>query len=120
MRCVRKSSCRRIHSFYLSSQKDRGSSLRWGGDYRKIRFQGEDEFSFGHVKFEVSNKNLSRALTSVAEWIEYQPANQKVTGLIPGQGTCLGCRMGPQCGAREWQPHTDVSLPLFLLPFPSL
>ena len=59
MRCVRKSSCRRIHSFYLSSQKDRGSSLRWGGDYRKIRFQGEDEFSFGHVKFEISVRHKS-------------------------------------------------------------
>ena len=45
---------------------------------------------------------------------------EKVTGSIPGQGTCLGCGPDPQMGARETQPHIDVSLPLFLLPFPSL
>ena len=26
-----------------------------------------------------------------AQWIEHLPANQKVAGSIPGQGTCLGC-----------------------------
>ena len=36
------------------------------------------------------------ALAGVAEWIECWPANWKVVGLIPGQGTCLGCRPGPQ------------------------
>ena len=35
-------------------------------------------------------------------------------------GTCLGCRPGPQWGAYERQPHNDVSLSLFLPPFPSL
>ena len=48
-----------------------------------------------------------------AWWIECQPVNQKVTSLIPSQGTCLGCQSGPQCGALERQPHIDVSLPLF-------
>ena len=38
-----------------------------------------------------------------------QPANQKVTGLIPGLGTCLGCRPGAQVGACERQ-LIDVSL----------
>ena len=33
--------------------------------------------------------------TGVAQWIEYQPANQRVAGLIPSQGTCLGCGPGP-------------------------
>ena len=37
-----------------------------------------------------------RALPGVAQWIECQPANQSVTGLIPGQGTSLGCWPGPQ------------------------
>ena len=60
------------------------------------------------------------ALASVAQWIERWPANQKVTGLIPSQGTCLGCRPGPRWGVREWQPHTDVSLPLFLPSLPLL
>ena len=54
------------------------------------------------------------ALASVAQWIEYWPANQRVTGSIPSQGTRLGCGPGPQQGACERQPHIDVSLPLFL------
>ena len=60
------------------------------------------------------------ALAGAAQWIEHQPANQNITGLIPSQGTCLGCGPGAQQGARERHPHIDVSLPLFLPPFPSL
>ena len=60
------------------------------------------------------------ALAGVAQWTECQLANQRVTGSIPSQGTCLGCGPGPQWGVRERQPHIDVSRPLFLLPFPSL
>ena len=55
-----------------------------------------------------------------AQWIEYWLANQRVAGLIPHQDTCLGCGTGPQSGVRERQPHIDVSLSLFLPPFPSL
>ena len=36
------------------------------------------------------------ALTGVAQWIERQPVNQRVTGLIPSQGTCVGWGPGPQ------------------------
>ena len=36
------------------------------------------------------------ALAGVAQWIERRPVNQKVVGLISSQGTCLGCRPGPQ------------------------
>ena len=60
------------------------------------------------------------ALADVAQWIECQPANQRVSGSIPTQGTCLGCGPGPQWRALERQPYTDVSVPLFLPPFPSL
>ena len=44
-------------------------------------------------------KRKHLALAGVAQWIEYQPANQKVPGSIPSQlsqGTCLGCGPGPQ------------------------
>ena len=64
-----------------------------------------------------------QALAGVAQWTEHHPANQKVAGLIPGQGTCLGCGPGPQLGACESQ-LIDISLPihvslhLFLPPFP--
>ena len=56
------------------------------------------------------------ALAGVAQWAECQ---QGVTGSIAGQGTGLGCGPGPQYGVCERQPHTDISLPLFLPPFPS-
>ena len=49
------------------------------------------------------------ALAGVAQWDGHHPANQKVTGSIPSQGTCLGCRPGPQLGACERQ-LIDVSL----------
>ena len=55
------------------------------------------------------------ALTGVAQWTEGWPANQKATGSISSQGTCLG----PKLWACERQ-QIDVSLPFFLLPFPSL
>ena len=51
-------------------------------------------------------------LAGIAQWIEHQPVNQRVTGLILSQGTYLGCRPCPQWGVHERQPHIDVSLPL--------
>ena len=65
-------------------------------------------------------KSKESALAGVAQWIERRPANQRVTGLIPSQGTCLGCRPVPQLRTCKGQPHIDVSLPLFLFPFPLL
>ena len=62
-------------------------------------------------------KNIG-ALAGEAQWIEHQPANQRVTSLIPSQGICLGCGRAPSRGVLERQPHTNVSLPLFLPPFP--
>ena len=59
-------------------------------------------------------------LVGVAQWIECRPENQRVAGSIPSQGTCLGCGPGPQWGAHERKLQIDVSLPLFLPPFPSL
>ena len=67
-----------------------------------------------------STKIKHQGPAGVAQWIEHQPANQSVAGLIPSQGTCLVCRPSPQSGACKRQPHIDVSLPLFLLPSPSL
>ena len=56
------------------------------------------------------------SLPGVAQWVECGTVNKKVTGSIPSQSTCLGCRPGPQCGVHERQLHSDVSLPLFLSP----
>ena len=59
------------------------------------------------------------------QWVGHRPEKQKVMGSIHSQGTCLSCRPGPQLGA--WRgnrsmflSHINVSLPLFLPPFPSL
>ena len=60
------------------------------------------------------------APAGVAQWTECRPVNQRVTSLIPSQGTCLGCGPGHQEGAFERQPHIDASLLLFLPPFPLL
>ena len=53
-------------------------------------------------------------LAGVAQWIELKPANHTVTGLIPSQGTCLGCR--PRGNPSMFLSHIDVSLFLFLPP----
>ena len=49
-----------------------------------------------------SNTNI--ALAGVAQWIEHWPVNQRVTGSIPSQGTCLGCRPGPHSGDVQEAP----------------
>ena len=38
------------------------------------------------------------ALAGVVQWVEHQPANQRVTGSTPSQAICLRCRPGPQLG----------------------
>ena len=57
------------------------------------------------------------ALAGVTQWIECQPANQRVTGLIPSQGTHVGFRPGPQLGACEKELDVFLSLS-FSLPSP--
>ena len=54
------------------------------------------------------------ALVGVAKWIESRPEDQKVTGLIPGQGTHLGSRPGPQLGACERQLISVSRAAMFL------
>ena len=43
-----------------------------------------------------NKENTILALVGVAQCIEHGPVNQRVAGLIPKQGTCLGCGPGPQ------------------------
>ena len=57
----------------------------------------------------------------MAQWIEHQPANQRIARSTPSQGTCLGDGPGALLGLCERQPidvplmHVGVSLPLFPL-----
>ena len=41
-------------------------------------------------------KKKREALPGVVQWIGCRPMDQKVIGLIPSQGTCLGCGPGTQ------------------------
>lgn len=34
-------------------------------------------------------------MAGLAHWLEHQPADQRVTDLIPDKGTCLSCRFNP-------------------------
>ena len=64
-------------------------------------------------------KVLKLALAGVAQWTECRPANQRVAGLIPSQGTCLGFKPGPQWGGHVRGSHTLMFLSLsFSLPSP--
>ena len=57
-------------------------------------------------------------------WLEHHPINQKVEGLIPSQGTHLGCRFGPQISvsltSMFLSPSPSLPLSLPLSPFLSL
>ena len=45
---------------------------------------------------DIKKKKKRTALAGVAQWMECWPVNQRVSGSIPSQGTCLGCGPGPQ------------------------
>ena len=66
----------------------------------------------------IKRYSMSHGWCSSVDWV--LPVNQRVASSILSQGACLGCGSGPRWGAHERQPHIDVSLPLFLLPFSSL
>ena len=51
---------------------------------------------------------LHGAPASAAQLVGHRAANQKAAGLIPSQGTCLGCRVDPQSGCG--QEAVSVSL----------
>ena len=55
------------------------------------------------MEVKVNMKYSRIALAGVAQWVECQPVNQKVTGLIPSQSSCLGCGPGIWLGAYERQ-----------------
>ena len=59
------------------------------------------------------------ALADVAQCIEHLPVNPKVTGLIPSQGTCLGCGPGTYLGIwLMFLSHILIFLSSFSLPSP--
>ena len=75
-------------------------------------------------KVERLPNKINPGLAGVVQWIEGRPVNQKAAFSIPSKGTCLGCVPDPQSGHMpgvcDKQTHIDISLPLFLPPFPSV
>ena len=63
------------------------------------------------------------ALTGVAQLVGHRPAKQKVTGSVPGQGTCLGygfCLLsGSVREASKQAIHVSLSHQCFSFSFPS-
>ena len=76
----------------------------------------------------LSSVQIKFARTGVAQLVGHRSTKQKVTGSIPGQGTCLGQDQGilPWSAALMkgnqlmFLSHIDVSLLPFLSPLPSL
>ena len=86
-------------------------------------YQIRDEDRFNFLKSLSCIQKCSSTLAAVAQWAECRPEIQRVADWVPTQGSCLGCRpaKSPVGGVRGLgEPRTDVSLPLFLPPFPSL
>ena len=54
------------------------------------------EIVWGKGRGGSSISKTSSALAGMAQWTECWPTNQRVASPIPSQGTCLGCRPGPQ------------------------
>ena len=87
-----------------------------------------------HWLFSLFPKNSKLALAGMAQLVEasscrprgHRSWKWKVTGWIPGQSTCLGCRFGPPVRAHTrgnrsvFLFHIKVSLSHSLPPFPSL
>ena len=56
----------------------------------------------------------------MAQWVGLHPANQKVTGTIPGQGTCQSCGPGPWLGCARGSGSMCFSHTLMFLSLHSL
>ena len=69
------------------------------GRFWRCYIVGFEDEGRGHQARNVDSfPKLKKALASragVAQWIEYRPLNKRVAGLVPSQGTCLGCGPGP-------------------------
>ena len=73
----------------------------------------------GKLYFPSHQKFWHRALAGMAQRIECRPANRRVAGSIPSQGTRLDCGPGPQWGLSRGN-HTLMFLSLSSPPFPSV
>ena len=69
-------------------------------------------------------QNIQQIALATVAWLGGRClANRKVTGSIPGQGTCLGCSSVPSWGCArgnrsKFLSHIDALSPSFFLPSP--
>ena len=90
-----------LHSFLVKHQITQVTQTPW------TQIEHPVILTFPKTKITFEREEIS-ALLGVAQWIEHWPANWEVAGLIPSEGTCLGCRPGPQSRVCERQT-IDVS-----------
>ena len=82
------------------------------------KWAGGPAASLGKVLIALISSHLTHA--DVTQWLECRPGNRKVTGLVPGQGTFLGCGPGDQLGSmreatNQYFSHPSLSFPPFSL-----
>ena len=81
-----------------------------------LTFISSDSYLLGRVGTIVLKVGQLRALAGVAQWMGHRPANQKVAGLTPSQGTCLVVGQVPTRGCERCNRMMFLSLSL---PLPS-
>ena len=63
----------------------------------------------------IKDKKKKSIVVGIAQWIVRGSVNQRVAGLIPNQGTCLGCGPGPWLGDMRGNQLMFLSLSFFFL-----
>ena len=66
------------------------------------------------------NETQSRPGPAWRSWLACCPVHRKVVGLIPSQGTCLGCGVSPELGQLRKATSRCFSLTSMFLPSFSL
>ena len=108
-----------VKKWALSS--DERISTLWCSHIMKQHLSTKRDEVLMHTTMQKNLENIMLAQTAVAQWIEHQPANQRVTSSIPSQGTRLGCGPGPLWGAWHTRGnHTLMFLSLSLSLPPTL
>ena len=84
---------------------DCGRGCRLGGGEQRGKNWDNCNRTIKYLIKKILKKPLQSCLTSVAPLAECCPIKQKVTDLIPGRGTCLGCGLSLLGCMREAADH---------------